>query len=190
MPVYDPEKHHRRSIRLRGYDYRLPGAYFVTICSYRWRCLFGEVIEGQMVPNAYGTVVHDEWCQSAKIRQEIRLDEFVVMPNHVHGIVVIIDDVGATGWSPVGGATGRSPLHVRPGPPPRSLGSFIAGFKSATTHRINGIRDTPGTPVWQRNYYEHIIRTEDECDEVRTYIQENPLRWDLDENHPRRRRAG
>jgi len=151
----------RRSLRLKGYDYAQPGAYFVTICTHRHQPLFGEVVDGAMQLHAFGQIVWEEWFRSAEIRAEIVLfsDEFVVMPNHLHGIVWIVEADNAVG------ATGRSPLQKRPlspprGPAPRSLGAFVAGFKSIVTKRINALRGTPGARVWQRNYYEHIIRTE------------------------------
>ena len=198
MP-YDPKKHHRRSIRLRGYDYTQPGAYFLTICTHRCGHLFGRVVDGEMVLNVFGEIVREEWFRSAEIRAEIELfpDEFVVMPNHIHGIVWIVetDDGGAHGdeahdpagaHGPVGatghhvGAHGRAPLHR----PPRSLGSFVAGFKSAVTKRVNAHRGTPGARVWQRNYYEHIIRHERALNAIRRYILYNPWRWHLDRYNP------
>ncbi len=135
-----------------------------------------------MVLNEWGQIVRDEWFRSAEIRAEIELfaDEFVVMPNHVHGIIWIVDDVGTTNHV---GATGRSLLRPR-GPAARSLGSFIAGFKSAVTKRINARRGTPGMPVWQRNYYEHIIRNERALNAIRRYIAENSLRWHIDRHNP------
>ena len=171
---YDPTKHHRRSIRLSGYDYAEEGAYFVTVVTHQRECLFGGIADGEMRIDRYGEVVRDEWLRSVQIRREIELDAFVVMPNHLHGIVVIRDV----------GAHGRAPLPLAPHRPPRSLGSFVAGFKSAVTKRINRIRGTPGLPVWQRNYYEHIVRDERELDRVRQYIAENPLRWDQDPENP------
>ncbi len=184
---YDPEKHHRRSIRLQGYDYSQAGAYFVTICTYQRECLFGDVVGGQMALNAHGRIACEEWGRSAQMRREIQLDEFVVMPNHVHGIVIIRDEPHPIVEAYDVGATGRSPLRTaRPGPPKRSLGSFIAGFKSAATQRINHLRGTPGLPVWQRNYYEHIIRNEEELNRIREYIHNNPLRWHLDRENPNR----
>jgi REP element-mobilizing transposase RayT len=173
-------KQRRRSIRLPGYDYSQPGMYFVTICVEGKACLFGEVVKGEMAVNEYGRIVQEEWSRSAEIRREIQLDEFVVMPNHVHGIVEIIEP-------PSVGATGRSPLRLKPGPPPRSLGSFVAGFKSAVTTRINILRGTPDVPLWQRNYYEHIIRNEDDLRRIREYIQTNPVRWELDRENPAKR---
>ena len=93
---YDPVKHHRRSIRLKGYDYSQAGYYFVTICCYQRQCLFGKIIDGVMQLNRYGAMVQDEWLKSSVIRVEIKLDEYIVMPNHFHGIV-IINPVGAKG---------------------------------------------------------------------------------------------
>ena len=171
---YDPTKHHRRSIRMSGYDYAEEGAYFVTVVTHQRECLFGGIADGEMRIDRYGEVVRDEWLRSVQIRREIDLDVFVVMPNHLHGIVVIRDV----------GAHGRAPLPLAPHRPPRSLGSFVAGFKSAVTKRINEIRDAPGVPVWQRNYYEHVIRDEDDLYRVRRYIAENPLRWDEDPENP------
>ena len=183
---YDPDKHHRRSIRLPGYDYSQPGAYFVTICVDRRECLFGDVVDGQMRLNQYGEIVADEWQRSSVIRQEIELDAWVVMPNHFHGIV-IINPVGANGRSPLR----RSPLrrsppgnYVRPQMKPKSLSSLMAGFKSITTKKINILRDASGTKLWQRNYYEHIIRNQEAMDKIRQYIINNPLSWSIDQLHP------
>ncbi len=199
---YDPNIHHRRSIRLPGYDYSQSGAYFVTICAYQRQCLFGDVVDGRMVLNQYGAIVADEWQKSSIIRQEIELDEWVVMPNHFHGIVIIKNIVGANGDGDVGandngdvgandngdvGANGRSPLRdVSPSQrmKPKSLSSLMAGFKSITTKKINILRDAPATPLWQRNYYEHIIRDRDAMDKIRQYIINNPVSWSIDQLHP------
>ncbi len=190
MP-YNPAIHHRRSIRLHGYDYAQAGAYFVTAVAQGRECLFGEVVDDQMILNEMGQVVQAEWERSSDIRREIELDTFVVMPNHVHGIVVITDhnpgevvgDVGATGRSPLPMDNHTSAL-IKPGPSKRSLGAFIAGFKSVVTKRINEMRATPGGPVWQRNYYERIIRNENELDRARSYIMNNPQQWALDNENP------
>jgi len=198
MP-YDPEKHHRRSIRLPGYDYAQPGAYFVTICTKDRLCLFGEVVDGEMRLNNIGRVVKEGWFRSADIRQEVQLfpDEFVVMPNHVHGIIWIInddDDVGATRrvaptrWVAhrVGATRRVAPTDPPRGPASGSIGAIIGQFKSITTKRINALRDMPGAPVWQRNYYEHIIRDERSLHRIREYIATNSLRWHLDRENPDR----
>jgi putative transposase len=124
--------------------------------------------------NPWGQEAKAEWEKSAQIRIEIEMDAFVVMPNHVHGIIVI---AGAPGR-----ATGRSPLQS--GPTRRSLGAFVSGFKFAVTKRIRELRHTPGVSVWQRNYYEHIIRNEESLNRIRQYILENPARWELDRENP------
>ena len=182
---YDPDKHHRRSIRLPGYDYSQTGAYFVTICAYQRQCLFGDVVDGQMVLNQYGAIVEKKKKKSSIIRQEIELDEWVVMPNHFHGIVIIQNSVGKN-RDRIVGANGRSPLqdHASVRMKPKSLSSLMAGFKSITTKKINILRDAPATPLWQRNYYEHIIRDRDAMDKIRQYIINNPVSWERDQLHP------
>jgi len=176
--THDPTKHHRRSIRLPAYDYAQAGAYFVTMVAHRRECLFAEMVDGRVVVSACGEIVEHEWLRSTEIRPGVRLDAFVVMPNHIHGIVIICGQ-------PIVGAHSCAPLHDAPvGRSPRSLGSFIAGLKSAATKRINEIRGTPGLPVWQRNYYEHVIRNEEELDAIRQYIADNPGRWEEDSENP------
>jgi REP element-mobilizing transposase RayT len=189
---YNPDKHHRRSIRLPGYDYSQPGAYFVTICAYQRQCLFGDVVNGQIILNQYGAIVADEWQKSSVIRQEIELDGWVVMPNHFHGIVIIKNIVGKNRDRIVKngnvnvGANGRSPLrdNALVQMKSKSLSSLMAGFKSIATKKINILRDTPATPLWQRNYYEHIIRDRDAMDKIRQYIINNPVSWEIDQLHP------
>jgi putative transposase len=165
------------SLRLAGHDYADTGAYFVTICTHRRECLFGRIVNGDVQLNDLGRIVVNEWARSASIRPEIDLDAFVVMPNHLHGIVVIDATVGTTGRV---GAHGRAPLQRRT---PRSLGSFVAGFKSATTTHVNALRGTPRAPLWQRNYHDRVIRDENELARIRTYINDNPLRWPDNENN-------
>ncbi len=176
---FDSKKHRRRSIRLEGYDYSQAGEYFVTLCTHRMRCLFGRVRNGEMEWNTLGWIVRNEWLRTPWICPEIELDEFVVMPNHLHAIIVI-----RTGWEeriPASRvytrAHGRAPLRRSS----RSLGSLIGGFKSACTIRINRLRETPGGRVWQRNYFEHVIRDDEELDHARQYISRNPLHWELDQ---------
>ena len=165
----------RKSSRLKGYDYAQPGAYFVTLCTQDRTCLFGDVCAGKMRLNAFGKIVADEWVKTAEIRDEIDLDEWVVMPNHFHGILVI-----GRGDRPV--APTKSVAAI--GPQSRSVAAAIAGFKSAATKRINTLRGTPGMPVWQRNYHEHIIRNEDSLDRLRQYILDNPAQWTMDLENP------
>jgi len=140
--------------------------------------MFGEIINDNMFKNDYGCIVHGEWLRSGSIREELILDIFIVMPNHIHGIIAI-DDVDHDS-SNMTGAHGRAPLHRKP----RSLGSFIAGFKARAAKRINELRGSPGAPVWQRNYYEHVIRSSRALEKVREYIETNPLRWALDLENP------
>jgi len=176
-------QHRRRSIRLQGYDYSRSGAYFVTICTQNRTCLFGRIIDGKMELNDAGRMVADEWMKTATIRNEIALDAWVVMPNHFHGIVVITND-----------GTGDRPVAPT-GPRPRSLGALMAGFKSAVTKRINESRRTPGAKLWQCNYWEHIVRNENELNKIREYISNNPAQWAIDRENPEspdgpRRRVG
>ena len=169
---------HRRSVRLPDLDYTEPGAYFVTLCTRDRRCVFGEVTVDGVRLTPIGEIACDEWRRSADLRAEVQLDTFVVMPNHIHGIVVIRDGNPRDRRSPR--AHGRAPLH-RPG---RSLGALIAGFKAAATSRINRLSGSPGAPVWQRNYYEHIIRNGEELARTREYIAGNPGRWAEDPENP------
>ena len=188
---YNPDIHNRRSIRLRGYDYSRSGAYFITICAYERTCLFGEIekMSGDksgechsplrgMVINEFGRIVQDEWLKSSKIRTEIELGAFVVMPNHFHGIVNIAAQ-------PVVGAYGNTPnqkMGMRS--PAKTIGAMVRGFKSAVTKRINETRKAPGVPVWQRNYYEHVIRNEVDYNRIAEYVATNPYRWIEDTLHP------
>jgi REP element-mobilizing transposase RayT len=163
MP-YDLQKHHRRSIRLKGYDYTQAGAYFVTFCAWQHECLFGEIVDGEMHLNDYGRVVEEEWLRTAEVRPNVDLDAFVIMPNHIHGIIVIcIDPVGASRRL----APTNTPTRLVAG----SLGAIIGQIKSVTTKRINVLRSMPGQAVWQRNYYERIIRSEAALDNIRQYIE-------------------
>jgi len=186
--------HHRRSIRLQHYDYASPGGYFVTICSHERQCLFGEISDGEMHLNAWGRIIRDEWLRTPAMRSNVELDEYVIMPNHFHGIILInaTNDncVGADCVRPIHdaeecGAHIGAPVQLV-GRQPGSLGSIIAGFKSAVTRHINELRKTPGAPVWHRNYYEHVIRNEKDLGLIREYIVNNPQKWDEDENNPQK----
>jgi REP element-mobilizing transposase RayT len=169
-----PNQHRRRSIRLPGYGYAQPGAYFVTTNAYECELLFGNVVNGEMERNARGEIVVECWQAIPDHFAHTALDAFVVMPNHIHGIVMIVDPVRSPGV----GATHASPLPR--GPAPGSIGAIVGSFKSAVTKRINQHRATPGATVWQRNYYEHVIRATDDLDRIREYIVTNPARWTED----------
>jgi len=192
---FDPQRHHRRSIRLPGYDYRQAGAYFVTICTRERELLFGRMANEEVILNEYGQIAESCWRETPNHFPHTDLDTYVIMPNHIHGIIVITDAIGrgeaspgdplptnriATAGNdsaPTGITRDASPLH---GPSPGSLGAIVGNFKSVTARRINRLRHTPGAPVWQRNYYEHIVRTEEALQAIRQYIVDNPLRWALD----------
>jgi REP element-mobilizing transposase RayT len=188
---FNPDIHNRRSIRLRDYDYRSAGAYFLTICAFQRECLFGEVVEGEMQLNDMGAIVVECWQGIPCHFPNSDLDGFVIMPNHVHGIVVLDDPVGARHASPSSCMHGEtrarhaSPLRDFPsGPAPRSIGAIVGSFKSAVSKRINTLRDNPGCPVWQRDYYDRVIRNMDELIHARTYIINNPLQWERDKENP------
>ncbi len=181
MKTYDPNKQHRRSIRLKGFDYTQVGAYFVTICTQHRECPFGEVVDGEMQVNVYGRIVQACWDAITMHFPFVAMDAFMVMPNHIHGIIVLND-------RPVG-ARHAVPLRniERYGNPiPGSIPTIIRSFKSVTTKRINEMRSTPGAPVWQRNYYEHIVRDEETFNLIRQYVADNPLNWTLDRENPLR----
>jgi putative transposase len=170
---FDPKEHHRRSIRLKEYDYSRAGAYFVTIVTWQRECLFGEIEQGKMALNEIGEIVCEEWERTVMVRHNVELGEYVIMPNHVHGILSLV------------GATRRvapTSQTLQPG----SLGAIMAQFKSIVTKRINGLQNVSGRPVWQRNYYEHIIRNERDMDRITRYIEANPLRWTDDDENPNR----
>lgn len=171
--AYDPNIHHRRSILLRTHDYADGGKYYVTVCAEERRRLFGVVVNGRMALNDAGRAVRDEWLRSAAIRREIVLDEWVVMPDHFHA-VVMIRDPGTNG-----SCRGDRRVALPNGPAPKSLGALIAGFKSASGRRVNELRRTPGAAVWQRNYYEHIVRDAADLARIRAYIRDNPANWDV-----------
>jgi REP element-mobilizing transposase RayT len=198
---YNPEFHHRRSIRLKEYDYSQAGAYFVTLCVWQKKCLFGTIVDGIMNLNGNGRIVEKEWLNTGAVRPHVDLDEYMVMPNHFHGILVIgnNDLVGArrclaqnampqdeTMSSECGAIHGETRATQRVAPTIKSgtMGAIIGQFKSMVTKQINIIRDTAGAPLWQRNYYEHIIRDERELYAVRKYIRYNPQKWDEDEENP------
>ncbi|MDW8215319.1 MAG: transposase [Roseiflexaceae bacterium] len=312
--AYDPEKHHRRSIRLRGYDYSQPGAYFVTIVTHNRACLFGDVVNGEMQLNQYGEIVQHAWFDLPRHYPHIRLDAFCVMPNHIHAIIIIVGDndddhehapdvpdvpdvpVGAglrpaptgaasadagaasadagaagtdagaasadagaasadagvacvgggmapadaeaagadaraacvgggaasadagaaptdagtagadAGAACVGGGVppadagaagveggamsaegGAAPADNRAAAPRHPLSEIVRALKSFSARRINGIRQTPGVPVWQRNYYDRIIRNPMEYNWARRYIETNPANWMNDSHNLRKR---
>jgi putative transposase len=170
----------RRSIRLSDYDYRTNGAYFVTLCTHDRGCYFGHIQDTEMVLNSAGACVLEEWEQTARLRPTVSLDAFIVMPNHFHAVLVIDQPnhpVGAQRAAPTPGPTNSHAINVQS----QSLGAIVRAFKSATTRAINRQRQTLGAPLWQRNYWERIIRTPSELDYIRAYIATNPARWHEDQ---------
>ena len=156
------------------------------MCSHRRVRLFGEITQEEMKLSRYGLIVKDEWLGTASIRAEVRLDAFVVMPNHLHAIVLFDIRRGRSADAGVG-AHGHAPLPLRRAP--GTLGSLIAGYKSSVTKRVNELRGTPRAQVWQRNYYERVIRTESELQRAQDYIVGNPARWAEDPENPDNSRA-
>jgi len=151
--------------------------------------LFGEIVREEMVLNELGKIVAEEWIKSAEMREEIEIEDFVVMPNHFHAVVMIFNPLNPCMGDPIStespvGAYGHTPLQNHQSTnqrgfrsPSRSLGALVRGFKSAVTTRINTIRGTPGVPVWQRNYYDHIVGSDREYELIAEYIANNPANW-------------
>ena len=176
--------HHRRSIRLQGYDYSQAGAYFVTIVTRRKLCLFGTVKDGRVQLNASGQLMDEAWKWLAERHPYVELDQYVVMPNHLHGIIFLTDGPEsdselATGWIPRHGPSRSAPTRRR-----KSLGRLVGAFKTVGTRRVNLAEGTVGRVIWQRNFYERVIRSERELGLTREYIVNNPLAWELDRENP------
>ena len=165
--TYNPSIHHRRSIRLPEYDYSQAGAYFITICTHQHQPLFGEIVKCEMQLNEFGQIIQTTWHDLVNHVARIELDAFVIMPNHIHGIITI-----------VGAGSEPAPTNTNPKQPP--LSEIVRQSKTFSARRINLARNTPGEPVWQRNYYEHIIRDEKSYLRIAQYILDNPVKWELD----------
>jgi putative transposase len=164
---FDPAKHHRRSIRLKDYDYASEGAYFVTIVTQRRECLFGEIIDGKMQLTKYGGIVQKWWNEIPIHFLNVDLGAFVIMPNHIHGIIFITNERRGEVLSLLRKST---------------LGQIIAYFKYQSTKEINLVDDKwVITKLWQRNYYEHIVRNEKELKQKTDYILNNPSHWGDDQ---------
>jgi len=182
--------HQRKSIRLQGFDYASVGAYFVTICTNERACLFGEIIDGKIILNEIGKMVQRHWNSISKHFQNVIMDEFIMMPNHMHRIITIFDDVGAkhsqkdTSVNKIVLSENASPLQIPAGTKHQSLSAIVQNFKSITSRKFNKMKRTSPAKLWQRNYYEHVIRDEDELKRIREYIFNNPLKWELDKENP------
>ena len=194
MIQFDPQKHHRRSIRLKGYDYSKEGFYFITICCEDKAKIFGEIIDGKMILNDFGRIANEEWLNTGNIRQNCKLHAHIIMPDHIHGIIEILFSENSN--NQIGAF--KSPSHT--------IGAFIRGFKIATIKRIKDFillrsgesefasvtgellfAPTEFAPtdiikklnfkIWQRNYYEIIIRDELAYLNIARYIRNNPANY-------------
>ena len=167
---YDPKKHHRRSIRLKGYDYANSGYYFVTICVQNGKCVLGEVVDDEIILNDWGQIVANTLAWLEEQYDHVILDEWMIMPNHIHFILIFHDTtVGAV----------RKPPEKR-----KPLGRIIGAFKTVSSKEINNLRNSSGTRFWQRDFYEHIIRNDRSLQAIRDYIRNNPANWNKDKLHP------
>lgn len=166
----------RKALRLPNYDYSRAGAYFVTLVAKDRRHLFGEMVGQEMQVNRLGCTVRDVWHDLPNHYAHVATDTFIVMPNHIHGIIIIHDlSVRAIHESPLQ----HSPIERRR----MLLPKIIGRLKTVSAKRINEMRHTPSVPVWQRGYYDHVIRSETDLNDTRHYIHSNPLRWHLDEEN-------
>jgi REP element-mobilizing transposase RayT len=198
---FDPQRHHRRSIRLQGYDYTQPGAYYITMVTYLRQDLFGEVVRGEMRLNEAGQIACNEWFKTAQLRPYVKLfeDEIIVMPNHVHGIIWIENEsAGGDAPASVRARRRRAPTERRAPtstddhierfgkPVSHSIPTIVRAYKSAVTYAVNAMQNQRGAVLWQRNYYERVIRSEREYENICNYILNNPLRWNEDHENIKR----
>ena len=185
---YDPSRHHRRSIRLKGYDYSHPGLYFVTICT-QWReCYFGEVIGASVQLSAIGEIANQYWLEIPNHFKNAVLEGFVVMPNHVHGIICIQEMNHHGRGVQLNTPTNATNIHddrnyySKITPKKNTLSVIIRTYKGAVTTWCR--QNEHGYFQWQRNYHEHIVRNEKELNRIRKYIIENPSKWESDRENP------
>ena len=204
MPRQQPTNA-RRSLRLSQYDYTSAGAYFVTLCVRNRECTLGDVVDDRMILSAYGEIAAESWQWLAQQYPYVSLDAWVIMPNNLHGILIMEDEgqkgglraapTGPPGGSRAAPAAQTAPKdpsfdsHVpgtaaTPAPKRKPLGGLIGAFKTVSSKRINALRSMSGQSFWQRDYYEHVIRNERELNAIREYIVNNPLQWMLDRDHP------
>jgi REP element-mobilizing transposase RayT len=194
MPKFDPQIHHRRSIRLKEYDYSQSGGYFVTMVTWQREYLFGEIINGEMKLNEHGHIADECWREIPNHFSNVELGAYVIMPNHVHGIIVITERRG-TGTVPNENVKNKISSNNEilaetlggDTPPLRkpTLGQIVAYFKYQSTKQMNVSSNTGVvTKFWQRNYYEHVIRNEKDLQNKTDYIEANPRLWDEDDENP------
>ena len=165
---------HRKSIRLPKYDYTQEGAYFITVVTQNRNCIFGQIVDGVMCLNPSGNIVSQVWQSIPKHHPNTVVNPFIIMPNHLHGIIQIV------------GARRAVPLHQSEEfgkPVPGSIPTIVRSFKSETTRQINIMRHSSGAKIWQRNYYEHIIRDQKDYENINKYILTNPQNWNNDSEY-------
>ena len=173
----------RQSIRWRGYDYSSAGIYFVTVCAFERRAIFGSISSGAVIPSLSGRIVSEHWFDLPNHYVGLQLDAFVVMPNHIHGILLLnspksnVIEKTASRDAVVGAGP-------RPARRPSRLPDIIGEFKRFSALKINSARGITGRPVWQRNYFERVVRDGKEMEKVQRYIGENPVRWEFDRENP------
>ncbi|PKO05893.1 MAG: hypothetical protein CVU41_09725 [Chloroflexi bacterium HGW-Chloroflexi-3] len=188
--TYNPTIHNRRSIRLQGYDYSQFGTYFITICTHQKQRIFGEIVNGEMKLNLMGQYAFHQWNKIPQRFLNVELDEFIIMPNHIHGIIIIGSGRGEGSenklrFPTINSFSDPSPLHHDHHQPngtvPGSIGAIIQNFKSGTSRKINAMPGMKNIKLWQINYYDHIIRNEEDHHRIVEYIQKNPVQWEQDE---------
>lgn len=168
----DPHVHHRRSVRLEGYNYSWAGAYSVTICAHGRKQLFGRIVDSGIRLSPYGRIIERQWKALPSHYPSVALDSFVIMQNHLHGIIVLtLSDFSQAG-------------RTECIPTPHSLGEIVRGFKALCSREINELPGSTGNPVWQRDYYEHVIRSKTSLNAIRRYIEENVENWGFDPDNP------
>ena len=194
---YNSNIHHRRSIRLKGYDYSQAGLYFITVCVYDRKCLFGKIENDEMILNEFGTIAYQQWETLHTRFINMELDVFQIMPNHMHGIIALTEFVGATlAVAPdADGAVadqnsvadqigaGASPAPITTIMKPKTIGDIVGAYKSLVANEclnIYKIKNETMGKLWQRNYHEHIIRDGQSYQRISDYIISNPKKWNTD----------
>jgi len=181
MPI-NPNTHHRRSIRIPNYDYTQPGAYYITVTSFDRRKIFGQIMEGKVILSEIGSIVLSEWTRIEKRFKKISLGSFVIMPNHIHGIIIINGrDTGDFVLNSNIQNLPRVPTGERFGAPVSgSIPTILRSFKSSTTQRCHTEFTKRVPRIWQKGYYEHVIRNSEDMDRISAYIEANPSNWEKD----------
>jgi putative transposase len=168
----------RQSIRLQGYDYSQDGWYFITICVNGFQEFFGEIVEGNFIKSKWGEIVENCWNETVELREgEVSIDVFQVMPNHFHGIIVIGDKKKLPKVIGFPDTTSEKETFKSPS---KTIGAIIRGFKASVTSKIQKLENVDDLKLWQRNFYERIIRDEQELYRIQNYIRQNPEKWQKD----------